>query len=353
MKLFACDECGRTLYFDSTTCNGCHSRLGFLPSRCVVTSEKNGCRLCRNGADYDACNWLLDPGDSSEYCRSCRLNDVIPDLSVPGDRKAWKRLEAAKRRLLYSVLQLRLPLQGKAEAEKHGLAFAFLKDPEGSGKLKIQTGHAEGLITINLSEADDPVRERIRIEMGETYRTLLGHFRHEIGHYYWNVLVRDAGRSDSFRKAFGDERGDYAEAKRRHYSLGPPSDWPLRFVSAYASMHPWEDFAETWAHYLHLTDTLETARSHGLGLKALPEGPVEKIDRPATVLLRQVDPQSFDQLIAAWYPLTVALNELGRSMGVPDAYPFVLSPAAIAKLRFVHDLVRESSGPPGAISNRP
>jgi len=325
VKFFSCEHCGRTIYFDSTRCTGCGSALAFFPERRSLGIPGNGARPCRN-QDEIACNWVLDPGDPSELCRSCRLTEVIPDLAIAGSREAWRRLEAAKRRLLYSIFELGLPL--------HGLSFAFLRDESAVGTPKVLTGHADGRITINLAEADDPERERIRVDLGESYRTLLGHFRHEIGHYYWNVLVRDAGVLDDFRLVFGDERADYDEAGRRHYGQGPPADWPSRFVSAYASMHPWEDFAETWAHSLHMTDTLETARAHGLGLKPRPTG--------QTVRLGQLDPESFEQRIGAWLPLTATLNELSRSMGLPDAYPFVLPAAAIGKLRWVHERIAQS-----------
>ena len=325
MKLFSCEQCGRSVYFDSSRCTGCGSALAYFPERRSIGVLESGARPCRN-LDEIGCNWACDSGDPSGACRSCRLTELIPDLAIPGTREALRRLEAAKRRLLFSLAKLALPL--------HGLSFAFLRDEAAVGKPKILTGHHEGRITINLAEADDPQRERIRVDLGESYRTLLGHFRHEIGHYYWNVLIRDAGVFDDFRKVFGDERADYAEAGRRHYSFGPPPDWPASFISAYASMHPWEDFAETWAHYLHMTDTLETARAHDLGLKPKPAA--------RTVRLGQLDPESFDQLIGAWLPLTVTLNELSRSMGLPDAYPFVLPAAAIAKLRWVHERIAQS-----------
>jgi len=258
---------------------------------------------------------------------------VIPNLKEPGSLDAWRRLEAAKRRLLFTLLGLGLP--------DRGLAFRFLKDESTAGQPKVLTGHAEGRITINIAEADDPHREQVRIEMGEAYRTLLGHFRHESGHYYWNLLIRDGDRAASFRERFGDERADDAEAGRRHYSTGPPADRATRFVSVYASMHPWEDFAETWAHHLHRTDTLETARAQGLGLKPRPAG-AGRSRNPPTVLLREIDPESFEQLIGAWAPLTVTLNELNRSMGAPDPYPFVVHDRAAAKLRLVHETIEQA-----------
>lgn len=324
MNVFSCDHCSAPVFFESTACTGCGNPLAYFPARASMGVLGAQDRLCRNGTDHGVCNWALDPGQTGDYCRSCRLNQVIPNLAEADSRQAWVRLETAKRRLLFSLLGLGLPVQGKDEDPVRGMAFAFLKDEAAAGKAKVLTGHADGLITINIAEADSPHREKIRIQMGEAYRTLLGHFRHESGHYYWDRLIRGTDGIDAFREQFGDERADYAEASHRHYSAGPPQDWWERYVSAYASMHPWEDFAETWAHYLHMTDTLETARAHDLGP------------------LRPVDETSFQSLIQAWLPLTVTLNDLCRSMGVPDSYPFVLSSKAIEKLRFVHDRIHHS-----------
>jgi len=198
--------------------------------------------------------------------------------------------------------------------------------------------HNEGLITINIAEADDPFREKTRQELGEPYRTLLGHFRHEIGHYYWDRLIKNQRSIEPFRTLFGDETADYAEAQKQHYETGPPAEWAQRFVSAYASMHPWEDWAETFAHYLHIVDTLETARTYGLALKPRAASGAPLPDLTA----RRLHFDDFDDLISAWFPLTNALNSLNRSMGLADLYPFILSEPAIAKLRFVHDIIENA-----------
>lgn len=205
--------------------------------------------------------------------------------------------------------------------------------------MKVITGHADGLITINIAEADAPFREQQRIVMNETYRTVLGHFRHEVSHYYWSRLVDGSEHLEPFRTRFGDERRDYSAALAHHYEAGAAADWAAHHVSAYASMHPWEDFAETFAHYLHMVDTLETARSYGLALRPAPIGGATI----ASVVARRVDFDDFDDLITAWGPLTLALSSLNRSMGLPALYPFVLSNEAIDKLRFVHELVESSA----------
>ena len=198
------------------------------------------------------------------------------------------------------------------------------------------TGHDNGLITIALTEADDVEREKMRTALHEPYRTLLGHFRHEIGHYYWDRLVDDGGRLDAFRALFGDDRADYAEALQRYYDNGAPPDWQTRFVSAYAASHPWEDFAETWAHYLHIIDTLEIAGAFEISVHPR----IARTDAlDATVDFDPYRATDVHRLVDTWLPLSLALNSLNRAMGQPDLYPFVLSDPAIAKLGFVHDTV--------------
>jgi hypothetical protein len=254
---------------------------------------------------------------------------------VPGNVDCWRRIEVAKHRLFYTLLKLRLPLVSKNE-DPDGLAFDFLASAAPANAPPVMTGHAHGLITINLAEADDAERERQRHEMGEPYRTLLGHFRHEIAHYYWSRLVAEADHLQEFRDVFADERADYASALQRHYDNGPPADWTARFVTAYASAHPWEDFAETWAHYFHMVDTLETA--HAFALTVRPK--VSQGSDFATKIDFDAYRADMDRIVEAWLPLTFAVNSINRSMGLPDLYPFVLGPSAIAKLTFVHDRIR-------------
>ena len=349
MKLFECQRCGQLLHFENTRCESCGSQLGYLRARetlSVVESEddvwralaepEKRYRFCAN-AEYGVCNWMVDDIQPSPYCAACRHNQTVPDLSIPENVVRWRKLEFAKHRLIYTLLKLRLPLATKDE-DPDGLAFDFLQPeaaaPDGS-EAPVMTGHANGLITINLAEADDPERERIRTEMGEPYRTLLGHFRHEVGHYYWDRLIADTDNLEKFREVFGDERRDYAEALKQNYESGPPANWQQNFVSTYASCHPWEDFAETWAHYFHMVDTLETARAFGLSVRPRVAGGGElaaKFD---------FDPHNaaIEPIIDAWVSLTVAANAINRSMGLPDLYPFVLAPAIVTKLTFVHDRI--------------
>jgi hypothetical protein len=342
MKLFECQNCGQPLYFENTRCESCGLSLGYLPGRVTVTALKpcgndwmalghprGTYRYCANSAQ-DACNWLVSVDSADQFCATCRHNRTIPDLSRPGHLERWRLIEIAKHRLFYTLLRLRLPVRTKGE-DPDGLAFDFLADnavPSPSAP-PVMTGHANGVITINLAEADDAERERRRRQMREPYRTLLGHFRHEIAHYYWVRLVAGSAALDEFRQIFGDERADYGQALQSYYASGAPADWAQHFVSAYAAAHPWEDFAETWAHYFHVLDTLETASSFGLAVAP----------KPARTLKARInfDPHRADmkQLIEAWIPLTFAANSLNRSMGLPDLYPFVLSAAAIAKLTFI------------------
>ena len=116
-----------------------------------------------------------------------------------------------------------------------------------------------------------------------------------------------------------------------------PADWRDRFVSGYASSHPWEDWAESWAHYLHMTDVLETAAACGVSLRPPRPGDPELRTVPDPV---DDEGESFDELMASWFPLTYMLNNLNRGLGQPDAYPFVLSAPGVEKLRFVHDATR-------------
>jgi hypothetical protein len=348
MRVYVCQACGQLLYFENIRCESCGHTLGYAPDKQTIFAlepQSDGTfktvnasrryRFCKN-QEAGVCNWLIPARSPDLYCAACRHNRVVPDLSVPENSAHWAQIEIAKHRLFYSLLRLNLPLANRADNPEHGLAFDFLADapqPHGQGVL---TGHDNGQITLAVKEADDAERERVRTTMGEPYRTLLGHFRHEIGHYFWDVLVRDAGRTDSFRAAFGDESQDYASALQAYYQNGAPADWRQNFVSAYASAHPWEDFAETWAHYLHIVDTLETAGAFGVRVKVKPGW---RTKLAATIDFDPYASPSMSALIDAWLPLTFAMNSLNRSMGQHDLYPFILTPAVIAKLAYIHELI--------------
>jgi hypothetical protein len=298
-------------------------------------------RLCANYVQNNVCNWAVPTTDHDGFCESCRLTQMIPDLSVPGTPDRWYRLELAKRRVIYSLKSLALPIASGGGEARPGLAFQFLADDPAADS-PVLTGHSSGTITVNVAEADDAERERRRCALGEPYRTLLGHLRHETGHYYWDRLVADAGMRERFRATFGDEREDYAASLQRYYQQGPRPDWRDWFVSAYASSHAWEDWAETWTHYLHMADTLEMAAACGVSIRPRRHG------EPALKRVHQAAgtaESSFDRLIKGWFPVTYVLNNLNRVMGLADAYPFVLSPPAVDKLRFVHEVIVAAAVP--------
>jgi hypothetical protein len=359
MKTFYCDHCGNLVFFENVKCVKCGHTLGFLPDvldlsalepvpengwRALATSAKGKqYRQCQNGAKHEVCNWLVPVDDTNSFCAACRLNQTIPDLTIAGNLERWHKMELAKRRLIYTLLDLNLSISGTPAENRPALQFNFLADTLGSS---ILTGHKNGLITLNIAEADDAEREKRRVSLHEPFRTLLGHFRHEVAHYYWDQLIAGTSRLPRFRELFGDEIQDYAAALKNYYNQGPPADWQQRHVSAYASAHPWEDWAETWAHYLHLIDTIETATGFGISLR--PKHPSAQTMTADPKSVSETE-DSFDHILKNWMPLTYALNSLNRGMGLPDLYPFVLSAPAIEKMRFIHQTVREA----GALEEKP
>jgi hypothetical protein len=344
MKVFHCDHCGQLLFFENINCMRCGRALAFVPELSDLVSldpkpntdrwssprAERSYRLCTNYTSYNVCNWAVPEGDPNSLCRACRLTRVIPNLSTTGNDRLWYKLEVAKRRLVYTLDQLGLPLESKVDNPESGLLFEFLEG--------VLTGHAKGVITVNIAEADDAERVRRRNELNEPYRTLLGHFRHESGHFYWDRLVANGPRLEAFRRTFGDERADYDAAVKQHYASGAPTDWQANYVSAYATMHPWEDWAETWAHYLHMIDTLETAAGCGISIEPPRKDEPTTTDVPNPV---EDDSVSFERMMASWTPLTYVLNNLNRGLGNDDAYPFVLSAPSVEKLRFVHETIAE------------
>ncbi len=347
MKTFHCDHCGALVFFENVKCLQCGHALGFLPDVMDLCALKpcegdrwessapatrgHQYRPCVNGREFGVCNWFLSAEDAETYCVACRLNAVIPDVSVPGNLNRWHKIEIAKRRLIYSLRRLSISTDDSPGGR---LQFRFLADTPSMAP--VMTGHDGGTITLNIAEADDAERERRRVQLHEPQRTLVGHFRHESGHYAWDALIEKGPWLDRFRSVFGDERTAYAEALAAYYQAGPPADWSTRCVSAYASAHPWEDWAETWAHYLTIVDTLETAGDFGLSLK--PHHPASQyISAEAEKALRPG--VSFDTMLNQWLPVTYAVNSLNRGVGLPDLYPFYLSSQAREKLHFVHDVV--------------
>ncbi len=330
MRDFYCD-CGQRVFFDSDVCLSCGRPVGFVPAdlRMVTltgpeggvlqSSDGQAYRHCGNEAAFGNCNWLLKAGEAQSLCLSCRLNTVIPDLDRPDNLTLWTRVEQAKRRLLYSLMKLKLPFAG--DSGDGGLRFRFMEDHRRNPTVVetfVATAHLDGTITLNILEADDVMRHAAREQMQERYRTVLGHLRHESGHFYFSRLTDTPELRQACRELFGDERADYGAAIQAHHDQGPPPDWPERFVSAYASAHPAEDFAETFAHFLHIEDALETARAAGLA-----RGTGDWLDD--------------------WITLAITLNELLRGLGVEDPYPFVLTEPVREKMRFMNRLVRRQA----------
>ncbi len=366
MRAFTCRHCHELVAFESPGCARCGRPLGFDPlSGALESLEGSGADLVRTGTGGPSmarcrlyrelgCNWLVPAEQAGTACLSCSLTASRPPLGQHEYRAACAKAEVAKRRLIYQLLQLHLPVVG-AGASERALSFALL-----AGESRVVTGHCEGVVTLDLNETDDVFREQTKAQFGEPYRTILGHFRHEIGHYYWFRLLSPAwpgglggGLLNEARRVFGDYERDYAAARDTHYANGPAGDWGRSHVSAYASMHPLEDWAETFAHYLHIWDAVQTAASFGV----LVGGPVD--DRtgrrdPALASAPSEDTallEGFDAVIADWVPLTQALNALNRSLGKDDLYPFELPPAVISKLAFVHRVITAAAARAQLLTN--
>jgi hypothetical protein len=364
MKLFSCDHCGHAVYFENVVCEHCGHRLGYVPNVNALVSlepdngvwrtpvfREQAYVFCAN-AEHGACNWLIEAVPGGEvFCRACRHNELVPSVEDPVNLRRWQVIERAKKRLLYSLLRMHLPLATRNEDPVHGLSFRFLS--EVVAPVPVLTGHEAGIITIALTEADDAQREYRRTQLNEPYRTLLGHFRHEIGHHYWDILISQSQHLQQFRVLFGDETRNYSDALQHYYSNPPPADWQSRYITAYATSHPWEDFAETFAHYLHLVDTTEMASAYGVRMRPRVD---ERRELTAHIDFNPYRLHDIGELIDNWVPLASLINNLNRAVGQPDAYPFVLTPAVIEKLGFVAMLVKEAGavqwtvpGPSGPI----
>lgn len=330
MHSFTCPRCGALLFFENTQCLACGAEVGYdrRSAAFVLVPAGSGCANAR----IAACNWTA-PGPHP-LCDCCQLTRTRPNDADPEGMAAFALAQGAARRLLYQLDDLGLPVRGRDVDPEHGLAFDLLS----SVNSPVTTGHDNGVITIDLAEGNPGHREALRVQLAEPYRTLLGHFRHEVGHYYWTVLVERRPALEVFRALFGDERSDYAAALQTNYTGDPHPNWAETHVSTYATAHPWEDWAETFAHYLHIRDSLQTAAAFGI-IVAGPEvdTPPDPTAPLASIPLEEHD--DFDELINAWLPLTYALNAVNRSMGKGDLYPFVLSPTVLEKLRLVHSLI--------------
>lgn len=365
MTPFQCTRCGNTVFFENTHCGRCDAVLGYVPGeRRMVSFDPEPStpdaadpapgwlrlgdadsgpprlRPCDNRIVHQVCNWMLDDGDAGgPLCLSCRLTQVIPSLDTPGNLGHWAAIERAKRRLVYTLISIGLTPQPRgAPGVDRGLSFQLLESLPGGPP--VMTGHEDGIITLNIAEADDVHREAARVSMGEPVRTLLGHLRHEVSHYLEWRHVEGTPAMARCREVFGDDTVDYAAALQTHYAQGAPPDWPGRFVSAYASAHPYEDWAETCAHVLLVIDALETASAWGLQL----DGPSPTRAADGADARQPLD----RRVLAHWLPLAQFLNAMNRSLGQADSYPFLLPPAVLDKMSLVQALLADAAATAGA-----
>ncbi|MFZ0835794.1 MAG: putative zinc-binding metallopeptidase [Mycobacterium sp.] len=342
MRDLLCPNCGQHLTFENSVCLSCDSPLGFSLDDMALLVLAGAPDAAKPGfvdaGDYELCanmhlaqcNWLVEKSPVRRLCASCRLTRTRPHDTDTTALAAFADAEKAKRRLIAELHELRLPIVGRDEDPELGLAFDLLS----SAQEQVFTGHDNGVITLDLAEGDDVHREQLRVEMDEPYRTLLGHFRHEVGHYYFYRLVEGSDYAERFRELFGDPDADYQEALDRHYRDGAPAGWDESYVSSYATMHAAEDWAETFAHYLHIRDTLDTAAAFGFA------------PANATYERKVLGPSGFDAIINMWLPLSWGLNMVNRSMGRDDLYPFVLPVPVLDKMRFIHTVVDEMTSDP-------
>lgn len=351
MKKFFCN-CTAIIFFENNQCVSCGSELGWCPA-CktmrTVISDNNGnyhcseqscgaaLTKCYNHAVENVCNHFLltesVTGAAEAFCDYCRFNETIPDLSVDGNREKWHRIEIAKRRLLYTLDMLNVPYGNSQDGFNTPLSFDFKGDTEKKRLLwlnmgkheQVFTGHADGKVTINIREADDVEREKARVSFGEAHRTVIGHFRHEMGHYFWDVLIKEK-QEEEFITIFGDHNNpDYGTALELYYENGAVPGWQQNFISAYATMHPWEDFAESFAAYLDMVSVVDIA------FHTIPVNPVDPLSA------------GFKEIADQYTQLGLLLNEMNRAVGLIDPVPEVYTPAILHKIEFVHDLLRNTA----------
>ena len=376
MKTFKCScESQQILFFESKSCVACERVVGIDDAFNKVepynldkksgfyfkdNEEKVPYQKCDNHAKYQTCNGMVNmdtfvpvPDKDEVLCFACRFNETIPDLSIVEHIPLWKKMEVAKRRAIYTLKALSLPLENILQNEESGLSFDFIADRDvkdhflttSEDQDVVFTGHDNGHITINLAEADEVARSNIKLAMSEKYRTLLGHFRHELGHYYFEKLIMGSEKKHELcKKYFGDDDLDYSKALKKYYKNGAPKDWDKHFISQYATMHPYEDWAETWAHYMHIMDTLETAKNFNITgsttSSAVKNEHVGELNLPQDSCFFSSQ-TSITSILDSWMDFAIILNSLNRSMGMNDAYPFVLTQSVRTKLSFIHHAIHD------------
>ncbi|MEE4383347.1 MAG: putative zinc-binding metallopeptidase [Pseudomonadales bacterium] len=318
MRVFDNPVGGGTLWFDNlTTADGVP--IAYDPqARTFLASAP----FCAN-RDRIGCNWIAP--EAGAFCRACAMTALAPDPAVPGAMANWAQTEAAKRWVLDN-----LGRWNWFRPEDPGARPVFHMLDE--GRTPVLMGHVDGVVTISVAECDPVLRTTRQEALAEPYRTMIGHVRHEVAHMLWWRLSLRADFLDAFRATFGNERTDYRAALEHHYAHGPPAAWREHFLTSYASTHPHEDWAETAAHLLHLTDIADSFVAAGLSVEGVPGGFRDPY----------ADPDA-GRLLRASTAVAVGVNHVNRSMGLSDLYPFVLSAAALGKLAFVHDWLRRGA----------
>ena len=326
MRAFGCEVCGAELFFENSVCVRCGSAVGYSREHGTLVAVTADRPICAN-LNRCGCNWIADPASVLGLCFSCRLTRTRPaDADAVGLAQYWVA-EAAKRRLIFGLDELELPIMisdGFA-----GLAFDLLSSTQG----KIITGHLNGIITLDLAESNDSHREALRQSMDEPYRTVLGHFRHEIGHYYCQLLALTPDRRDEFRTLFGDETLSYEEALQRHYasrelaSSGRASSSARtrpcirsrisRRCSATSCTSPTRCRRRGSSGCCRNRISATTSSRHAGTARKLRKSLLE---RPMAEVVGET-----------WLPVSKGLNQINRSMGKPDLYPFVLRTAGDRK----------------------
>ena len=334
MRRFTCESCAEEVAFDALRCASCSSPLGYVPAQQAVkvlhpaagavsfsiSGDDAEFWRCPNSAR--GCNWVLPAGTGDIWCRSCGLTPGRPDETNPDALAAWSTAEAVKRRLVHQLDHLALPIDPRSDATPDGLAFDLVYVPGQFGP----AGKVDEAVTLDLADADVQDVGAPPRRVHAPFRTLIGNLRHKVGHHYWHRLVGQSDHVTPFRRLFGDERADYPAAIEPHQAAVAHHWDASRFVTGRAESHPFEDWAETFAHYLHILDATDTAEAY-----RLPDGQCE-MGRP------QSSPGggTFAEILRLWRPTAPAVNALAASLGLPAVYPFQLTGVVLQKFEFVH-----------------
>lgn len=332
-----CPQCDHRVFLDDLHCLNCGAELVYEP---MVGGFALAVCPCLH-RDERQCNWAAAADDApAADTVTAPVGSTGPADDAPA--AACRQPCAACRRITVSVQAAETPELVAAFCAAIRRTLRRLHDGFGIDERRIDPplrfalersvsdwavtiGHTDGLITLDVAEADPLHRESQRTALGEPYRTPLGHVRHEVGHWVWAAAVAPCpGALDEFRSRFGDEQVDYQAALSEHYQQDDDGSWRQDWISRYAAAHPWEDFAESTAHVLHLDDVLHTAAVGRLAPAA--EG-------------------SFTARYTAWTELVVELNEVTRAMGEDDLYPFAPPPAAVDKMHLAERLLRSIGSP--------